>query len=115
MFRSSIISAVIGAIATLMFAMGADALRLTVAKSQATAESNITLVRDGCGPGMRYSSGRQTCVEDNRGPGPGGRGYGVVDRRAVKEACQARCLERREMCNQRKGGYFNGCGIQGAA
>lgn len=37
--------------------------------AQAT-HSDLTLVRDGCGRGMRFSNRRQTCVEDFGGGGP---------------------------------------------
>jgi hypothetical protein len=33
-------------------------------------DSGVTLVRDGCGRGMRFSNSRQACVEDFGGGGP---------------------------------------------
>ncbi len=32
--------------------------------------SDLTLVRDGCGPGFRFSNGRQRCVPDDDRAGP---------------------------------------------
>ena len=34
-------------------------------------ETDLTLVRDGCGRGLRYSNRRQACVPIPYGPGPG--------------------------------------------
>jgi hypothetical protein len=46
---------------------GAGAAPLTAAKSAIASSSvggsDVTLVRDGCGPGMRFSNSRQACVE----------------------------------------------------
>lgn len=119
MFRSTIIAAIVGAL-TLMFAVSANAAPLAVAKTQIAVESDVTRVQ-GCPPGMRWSNSRQTCVErrggPQGGPGPGYSqgGYGMMDPQMARQSCQQRCLQRRDACNYRKGGYFNGCGVQGAA
>jgi uncharacterized caspase-like protein len=34
------------------------------------------------------------------------------ERISRKEVCQQRCQETRKLCNERRGGYFNGCGVQ---
>ena len=44
----------------------AEAMPLALANKTAV-ESNMTLARDGCGRGMRFSNSRQTCVEDFQG------------------------------------------------
>ncbi len=47
-----------------LFALDASALPLAAAKQQAAVESQLTLVRDGCGRGMRFSNHRDDCVVD---------------------------------------------------
>lgn len=48
---------------------GAGAMPLNTAIS---GETELTLVRDGCGRGMRFSNRLQSCVpQDGYGPGPG--------------------------------------------
>jgi len=122
MLKSTMIAAVFGALA-LMFAVSVNAAPLTSLKTQIAVESDVTLVQDGCGPGMRWSNSRQMCVERRGSPqgGPGygqggGRGgYGMMDPQMARQSCQSRCLQQRDACNYQKGGYFNGCGIQGTA
>jgi hypothetical protein len=71
--RSMIASASLG----LMIALGgsfvsieASAAPLASAAAQTVApDSDVTLVRDGCGRGMRFSNRLQACVQD-RGPPP---------------------------------------------
>jgi hypothetical protein len=53
-----------------LFAIDAGAMPLSPA-THGFGSSDITLIRDGCGPGMRFSNSRQTCVPDDdvrRGP-----------------------------------------------
>jgi hypothetical protein len=59
--------------AVFLLAGGADAAPLGLGTSAAVQsgalESDVTLIRDGCGRGMRWSERRQACVEDfGRGP-----------------------------------------------
>ena len=51
----------------------ANAAPLTFAKGviAQVQDSNLTLVRDGCGRGMRFSNRRQTCVPQGGGVDPG--------------------------------------------
>jgi hypothetical protein len=44
----------------------AEAMPIALADRTAV-ESNVTLARDGCGRGMRFSNSRQACVEDFQG------------------------------------------------
>ena len=58
---------------SVMLAGGASAAPLGLANSaiaqSIVQDSDLTLVRDGCGRGMRYSNRRQACVPDfDRGP-----------------------------------------------
>jgi hypothetical protein len=61
--RAATLTIVIMAISTL-FALDASALPLAAVKQQAAVESQLTLVSDGCGRGMRFSNHRQRCVQD---------------------------------------------------
>jgi len=89
----------------LMFASGANAGPLTAAKgavSQAAQQdSDVRLVRDGCGRGMRFSNRFQTCVEEGGG-GP----------RFVEPGCPpgTRFSERRQTCVE-MGGVDPGAAI----
>ncbi len=49
---------------------GAEASPLGLVKST-SATSDVIQVRDGCGPGYRFSNRRQSCVPEGYGPGPG--------------------------------------------
>ena len=49
--------------ASALLVVDASALPLAQAK-QAVAGSDITLVREGCGPGRQYSNRLRRCVED---------------------------------------------------
>jgi hypothetical protein len=123
----SVTAAIVAAAMSFMFVINASASPLTSAKSQSGLETGATLVRDGCGPGRFFSERAGRCIEERgpardfqRGPrgddrvffGPGG---GRIDPRARKEICQQRCLQKREVCNEVKGGFLNGCGVQAAA
>jgi hypothetical protein len=56
---------------TLLSSGSAGALPVLSGESAASAvESNLLLVRDGCGRGMRYSNRRGGCVPDDYGRGP---------------------------------------------
>jgi hypothetical protein len=70
MVRSALVLAV-GAFALL--AGPADAAPLTSSKSAISQsdETVLTLVRDGCGRGMRFSNRRQACVPQGGGVDPG--------------------------------------------
>jgi hypothetical protein len=53
-----------------LFALDVGAMPLPPG-TQGVDSGDITLIRDGCGPGMRFSNSRQTCVPDDdfrRGP-----------------------------------------------
>ena len=63
MLKTATLTVAIAAMSAL-FALDASALPLAAAKQQAAVESQLTLVRDGCGRGMRFSNHRQSCVED---------------------------------------------------
>jgi hypothetical protein len=52
--KVTVLAIAIGTV-TMFFAFGAGALPLTPVKSQPVVESNMTLVRDGCGRGYYYS------------------------------------------------------------
>jgi hypothetical protein len=103
MLKSIKIAVAIGAIATL-FAVAASAQPLAAVKSQPAVASKLTLVRDGCGRGRHFSDRLDRCVDDVR--------VRIV---SPKELCRQRCYARREECNLRRGGYFNGCGVQATA
>jgi hypothetical protein len=103
MLKAIMVAVAIGAMTTL-FAGGASAQQLGVVKSQPAVESNMTLVRDDCGRGRHFSERRGRCVDDVR--------VRIV---SPKELCRQRCYARREECNLRRGGYFNGCGVQATA
>lgn len=62
------LTAALGALTTLTIS-DARAMPLAPATSFAT-DSDVTLVRDGCGRGMRFSNRRQACVPDYNGGGP---------------------------------------------
>lgn len=68
--RSVVFAAAVSAVA-LMSSGPAGALPLAPVESSAV-ESNLLLVRDGCGPGMRYSHRMQACVRDFGPPPPYG-------------------------------------------
>ena len=107
MLKAIIFAVAVGTMTTL-FAVSPNAQSLGLVNSHTAIESNVILVRDGCGRGRHYSRYRDRCVDDER--------YGSTDGyRSRREMCQERCLRRREICNERRGGYFNGCGIEGAA
>jgi hypothetical protein len=58
----------------------AGALPVVSVESVAAIESNVLLVRDGCGRGMRFSNRLQACVADfDRGGPPPPRYYGERD------------------------------------
>jgi hypothetical protein len=66
---------IVAIVGTFLLATGsADAAPLALGKGaivQSDAlESDVTLVRDGCGRGMRWSQRRQACVEDFGGGPP---------------------------------------------
>jgi hypothetical protein len=66
--RSLAFFAVIGSMA-LLSSGSAGALPAASVEGVAAIESNMLLVRDGCGRGMRFSNRLQACVEDfDRGP-----------------------------------------------
>jgi hypothetical protein len=108
MLKTAIFAVAIGAM-TLLFAIGANALPPTAGKSQLGATSNMTLVRDDCGQGRHFSERQNKCV-DNDEDRDGDRGGRVHKSR--KERCRDRCQDIRAECNARRGGYFNGCGVQ---
>jgi hypothetical protein len=55
-----------------MLAGPADAAPLTSSKSAISQSDDVlTLVRDGCGRGMRFSNRRQACVPEGGGVDPG--------------------------------------------
>jgi hypothetical protein len=110
MFKATILVAAIGAM-TMLFTADAGAQQVGVVKSQ-QAGSNLTLVRDGCGRGRYYSERRGRCVDDDRDDF---RGERILSPRERKRLCEDRCLSIRERCNRRRGGYFNGCGVEAAA
>jgi hypothetical protein len=130
MFKATILVATIGAM-TILFAPNVGAQSFGVVKSQ-PAGSNMTLVRDECGRGRHFSERSGRCVEDFSECGRGRhfserrgrcvdndednfRGDRGLSHGERKRLCQERCLEIRERCNRRRGGYFNGCGVEGAA
>ena len=79
--RSLTFFAAIGSMA-LVSSGGAGALPVASAESVAAIESNMLLVRDGCGRGMRFSNRLQACVADfDRGPPPPLYYYGERDYR----------------------------------
>jgi hypothetical protein len=102
--KATVLAIAIGTVA-MFFAFGAGALPLTPVKSQPVVESNMTLVRDGCGRGYYYSERWGGCVE--------ARDYdrGYYRREYSEASCKHDCRERRADCNFRRGGYFNGCGV----
>jgi hypothetical protein len=66
------LAAVVAVGAFAMLAAPADAAPLTSSKSAISqSDDSVTLVRDGCGRGMRYSNRRGGCVPDGDGRGPG--------------------------------------------
>lgn len=68
MMKALALTIAIGA-ASVLVAADARALPLAPAQPAAATESGITLVRDGCGRGMRYSNRRGGCVPQyDRGP-----------------------------------------------
>ena len=62
-------AAVIGGLAALL-AFDAGAMPLTPPGHLGFGTSDLTLVRDGCGPGFRFSNSRQRCVPDDVRGGP---------------------------------------------
>lgn len=71
MLKTITTAAAAGAL-TALLTVGASALPLAPLK-QPGAESNLILVRDGCGRGMRYSNSRDRCVsKSSRGRHHGG-------------------------------------------
>jgi hypothetical protein len=112
MLKATTLAIAIGAI-TLLFAIDASALPPTAAKSQLGVTSNTTLVRDDCGRGRHFSERRDKCV-DNEEDGDRDRGRHGLSREERKQICQDRCARERERCNERRGGFFNGCGTQAA-
>ena len=138
--RAPLLAFAIG-LMTMLFAIDAGAAPLGPVNAQSAVESNLTLVRDGCGRGMRFSERRNACVEDNR-EFRSGRGDGFRDdgfrrdnfrdggrtgfrddgfrdgrraRLSSKALCEQSCQDRRAICNERKGGFVNGCGVAAAA
>jgi len=110
MFKATILVAAIGAM-TILFAGNVGAQSFGVVKSQPTI-GHMTLVRDGCGRGKYYSERRGRCVfEDD----DDFRGERFISPRERKRMCEDHCLSVRERCNRRRGGYFNGCGVEAAA
>jgi hypothetical protein len=65
--RSLAFAVALGSMA-LLSSGNAGALPGPPAESAAAVESNLLLVRDGCGRGFRWSNRRQACVEDFQGP-----------------------------------------------
>ena len=61
MLKTFTLTVAIGAMVAL-FGVTANAAPISPSK-QITSESNVLLVRDGCGRGMRFSHGRNRCVE----------------------------------------------------
>jgi hypothetical protein len=109
MLRAIVLAIAIGAM-TMPFAIDAGALPLAAINSQPTVESNMTLVRDGCGRGSYFSERWGRCVDD----GDAYRDGRDDDGGFSKARCKRRCQERRADCNFRRGGYFNGCGVAAA-
>src|SRR5436190_1617322 len=73
MTRASLALTVAISGSAVLLASAANAAPLALAKSAITQvdDSDVTLVRDGCGRGMRYSNRRGGCVPiDGGGPGP---------------------------------------------
>jgi hypothetical protein len=66
--------------------------------------SHILKVRDGCGPGYYYSRRADDCV---RMPPP--RRY--EGQRTDGRSCKQQCSAQQARCEERRGGYFNGCGF----
>jgi hypothetical protein len=56
------------AIGGLLLAGDAGAVPLAGARHGIAASGDVTLVRDGCGRGFRWSNSRQACVPEFRGP-----------------------------------------------
>jgi hypothetical protein len=110
MLKATTLAVAIGAIA-MLFAFDAGALPLAAVKSQANVESNTTLVRDDCGRDRHFSERQNKCVDndEDNDRDRGGRRHAGKSR---KELCRQRCLDIREDCNARRGGFFNGCGVQ---
>jgi hypothetical protein len=108
MLKATTLAVALG-VMTMLFAIDAGALPLAAVKAQATVQSHMTLVRDDCGRGRHFSERRNRCIDDDDD---------VRDRDRVrvgksrKEICRQRCLDIREECNARRGGFFNGCGVQ---
>ncbi len=110
MLKATTLAVAVGAI-TMLFAIHAGALPLAGVKSQPAIESNTRLVRDDCGKDRHFSKRQNKCVdndEDQDSDRDGRRHAG----KSRKELCRQRCLDIREECNARRGGFFNGCGVQ---
>lgn len=76
MFKNLSTAALVGGM-SLVVSLSAQALPLAPSPVS-VIEDSITLVRDGCGPGMRFSNRRGACVPDYGGPryyGGGGPQY----------------------------------------
>jgi hypothetical protein len=101
MRKVTLLAVAIGAM-TMLYAVDAAALPLAPVEAP-IAKNNVTLVRDGCGPGYYFSEHWRRCVEE--------RDYGPRYPRYREISCAQECRERRADCNFRRGGYFNGCGI----
>ena len=103
MLKTTTLAIAFGAIA-MLFALDAGALPLAPVKSQATVESNTKLVRDDCGRDRHFSERQNKCVDndedDDSDRGAASRG------KSRKELCRQRCLDIREDCNARRGGYL---------
>jgi hypothetical protein len=78
---------IIAIAAVFLLAGGADAAPLGLGTSAAiqsdAQEGDVTLVRDGCGRGMRYSNRRGGCVPIDRGPDPAAAIIGGVINQAI--------------------------------
>jgi len=69
--RSAIASAAFALTLAICATSGANAApSMKAAISEQATQDSVVLVRDGCGPGMRFSNSRQACVEDFGGGPP---------------------------------------------
>jgi hypothetical protein len=106
---ASAVLAVMFAIGGLFVSAEANASPLAAMKGAITeaAPEDVTLVRDGCGRGMRFSNSRQRCVEDFRG---GGQRVIVVPRGCPRGT---RFSDRRQACVPVGGGVDPAAAIIG--
>jgi hypothetical protein len=112
MLKAATLAVAIGAM-TLLFAIDASAQPPAPDKLQLGVQSNVTLVRDDCGEGRHFSERRDKCVDnDEDDDRRGGRRH--LSREERKQICQDKCARTRERCNEKRGGFFNGCGTQAA-